>query len=55
MAGIRQVISKMKKSKAPGKDKIPNEAWIHGSGENIKEIHRILTQVWKGSVKFPEE
>lgn len=52
---IRNAIVRMKKKKAAGGDKIPNEAWIYGEDEIIRDIYKTLSETWKGTQKLPME
>ena len=51
---VRNAIRKLKRNKAPGQDKIANEAWIEGKEEIVKELTKTLNNVWKEG-KLPEE
>ena len=51
---VRNVIRKLKRNKAPGQDKIANEAWIEGKEEIVKELTKTLNSVWREG-KLPEE
>ena len=51
---VREAMKKLKRNKAPGSDKIANEAWIEGKEVLAKELTRTLNRIWK-SEKIPEE
>lgn len=42
---IKAVIKKMKKKKAAGEDKIPNEAWICGEYEMLVDLHKVINRI----------
>jgi len=42
---VKDVIKKMKKKKAAGEEKIPNEAWVYGGEETAEELHRIINKI----------
>jgi len=52
---VKDVIKKMKRKKAAGEDKIPNEAWLYGGEETAEELHRIINKIWNGEQELPEE
>ncbi|XP_025265271.1 uncharacterized protein LOC112638231 [Camponotus floridanus] len=52
---VRDVIKRLKKKKAAGEDKIPNEAWLYGEEEIVEEFHKIINKIWNGEQKLPEE
>jgi len=52
---VKDVIKKMKKKKAAGEDKIPNEAWLYGGEEIAEELHKIINKIWNGEQQLPEE
>ena len=45
---IIKAIYSLKKKKAPGFDKIVNEAWLHGGEAVVDEIENIIKRVWSG-------
>lgn len=50
---VKEIIDKMKKRKAAGEDKIPNEAWIYGGEEIITAMAKCINKTWND--KIPEE
>lgn len=51
---ILQQIQNLKKSKAPGRDGIENEAWIYATEEVTDRLYDIMNDVWKGE-GFPNQ
>ena len=44
----------MKKRKATGGDKVPNEAWLFSKGNTRKKLKEVIRKVWAGK-RFPED
>lgn len=51
---IDEALKNLKKKKAAGKDKIKNEAWIHGGEKKIDKLKKGLFEIWEGKF-WPEE
>jgi hypothetical protein len=51
---VKEALAHLKRNKACGEDQIPAELLQHGGDHFCKEIHRVLTEIWKQE-KMPDE